>query len=82
MPKASTASTKKKRDLEHATKEGKTLSLARTMDWLSPVNAWNRDYIDQMYQEWKTHPKQLPEVWQSFFEGFQLAQQNTQSQSH
>jgi 2-oxoglutarate dehydrogenase E1 component len=33
----------------------------------------NADYIDAQYQRWKSDPNSLPEDWQYFFKGFELA---------
>ncbi|MBD3166128.1 2-oxoglutarate dehydrogenase E1 component [bacterium] len=31
------------------------------------------EYVDQLYTQWKEDPSNLPESWQFFFEGFELA---------
>ena len=36
------------------------------------VNSWNPDYLDAMYQRWRTDPASVPGEWQQFFRGFEL----------
>ncbi|MBZ0264335.1 2-oxoglutarate dehydrogenase E1 component [bacterium] len=37
------------------------------------VTGWNAEYIEGLYEEWKTDPDSLPESWRMFFQGFELA---------
>lgn len=56
-------------------KEDTVLSFDRTIGWLSPANAWNGDYIEELYQQWLQDNQAVPDTWQHFFEGFALAQE-------
>ena len=37
------------------------------------LNGWNAAWVDQMHQRWTADPADVPESWQYFFSGFQLA---------
>ncbi len=43
----------------------------------SIASRWNADLIDQNYEIWLTKPQSLDTEWQAFFEGFELARNNT-----
>ena len=36
------------------------------------INGWNGAYVDELYQQWQTHPETVSDQWRSFFEGFDL----------
>ncbi|MCB9639301.1 MAG: 2-oxoglutarate dehydrogenase E1 component [Myxococcales bacterium] len=42
---------------------------------MSPANAWNGDYIEELYEQWLHDDQAVPETWRNFFEGFALAQE-------
>jgi 2-oxoglutarate dehydrogenase E1 component len=37
------------------------------------VTGWNQDYILDLHTQWETDPASLPEPWQMFFRGFEMA---------
>jgi 2-oxoglutarate dehydrogenase E1 component len=36
------------------------------------VNAWNADYLDELYARWRSDPASVDPQWQGFFRGFEL----------
>ena len=36
------------------------------------LDAANREYIDQLYEQYRTDPTSLDEKWGAFFQGFEL----------
>lgn len=46
------------------------------MDKLPPqapaVNSWSPEYLENLYQQWRSNPAALDEKWQAFFQGFDL----------
>jgi len=36
------------------------------------VNAWNAEFIDSLYQQWRENPEQVDDEWRQFFRGFEL----------
>lgn len=41
--------------------------------------ALNREYFEEQYRIWKTHPEHLPESWRFFFEGFAFGLEREQT---
>jgi len=41
--------------------------------------ALNREYFEEQYRIWKTHPEHLPESWRFFFEGFAFGLEKEQT---
>lgn len=39
----------------------------------SAATSWNAAYLEEMYERWQKDPSVLPETWQIFFQGFDLA---------
>jgi 2-oxoglutarate dehydrogenase E1 component len=39
----------------------------------APASAWNAQYLETLYAQWKREPATLSETWQAFFEGFELS---------
>ena len=39
----------------------------------TPATSWNADYIESLYHQWLDDPTSMPETWQYFFQGFELA---------
>ena len=37
------------------------------------TGAWNAEFIDEQYQQWKSDPSKVSRDWQFFFQGFELA---------
>jgi len=40
-------------------------------------SAWHLEYIESQYQKWQKSPDSIPADWQHFFQGFDLAQSQT-----
>ncbi len=36
------------------------------------VNSWSPEYLDSLYEAWKTDPRSVEPQWQHFFQGFEL----------
>ena len=36
------------------------------------LNGWNAEFVDELYQRWKTDPDSVENDWKRFFEGFEL----------
>ena len=36
------------------------------------VNGWNGEYLESLYEQWKTDPDAVGAEWQQFFRGFEL----------
>lgn len=50
--------------------------MATTLQALSPaINGWNAEYIQQVYQQYRSDPSSVPVDMQAFFAGFDLAMQ-------
>ena len=37
------------------------------------VTSWNADYVEDLYEQWQRDASLLPQSWQIFFQGFDLA---------
>ena len=45
------------------------------------VNAWNAEYIERLYAQWKQDPGSLTDDWNQFFLGFDLGRQESGSEN-